>query len=73
MPREALALARRLAAGAPLAVRYTKLAVNQLVKQALATAFDYSTALEMTTLRSEDHKEALRAVRERRTPRFQGR
>ena len=39
---------------------------------ALGTAFDYSTALEMTTLRSEDHKEALRAVRERRTPRFQG-
>lgn len=61
-----LALAKRLAAGAPPAV-------NQLVKQALATAFDYSTALEMTTLRSEDHKEALRAVRERRTPRFKGR
>lgn len=55
-----LALAKRLAAGAPPAV-------NQLVKQALATA------LEMTTLRSEDHKEALRAVRERRTPRFKGR
>lgn len=65
----ALEFARRLAAGAPLAVRYTKLAVNQLVKQALATAFDYSTALEMTTLRSE----ALRAIKERRKPRFHGR
>jgi enoyl-CoA hydratase len=69
----ALEFAKRLAAGAPLAVRYTKLAVNQLVKQALATAFDYSTALEMTTLRSEDHKEALRAIKERRKPRFHGR
>ena len=69
----ALGFARRLAAGAPLAVRYTKLAVNQLVKQALATAFDYSMALEMTTLRSEDHKEALSATMERRKPRFQGR
>ena len=69
----ALEFARRLAAGAPLAVRYTKLAVNQLVKQALATAFDYSTALEMTTLRSEDHREALPAIKERRKPRFHGR
>lgn len=69
----ALEFAQRLAAGAPLAVRYTKLAVNQLVKQALTTAFDYSTALEMTTLRSDDHKEALRAIKERRKPRFQGR
>src|SRR5215475_6947581 len=65
-----LEFAKRLAAGAPLAVRYTKLAVNQLVKQALTTAFDYSMALEMTTLRSEDHKEALRAIRERRKSRF---
>jgi enoyl-CoA hydratase len=37
---EALAFARRLAAGAPLAVRYTKMSVNQLVKQAMTTAFD---------------------------------
>ena len=50
---EALAFAERLAAGAPLAIRYTKLAVNQLVKQALATAFDYSTALEVLTFASE--------------------
>jgi enoyl-CoA hydratase len=70
---EALAFAERLAAGAPLAVRYTKLAVNQLVKQALATAFDYSTALEVLTFASEDHREALRALSAKEQPRFAGR
>jgi enoyl-CoA hydratase len=73
LEEKALAFAQRLAAGAPLAVRYTKLAVNQLVKQALATAFDYSTALELVTFVSADHKEALQAIREKRKPRFEGR
>jgi len=70
---EAMALATRLAAGAPLAVRYTKLAVNKLVKDALNVAFDASTALELLTFRSEDHQEALAALREKRPPVFKGR
>ena len=70
---EALAFARRLAAGAPLAVRYTKQAVNVLVKQALASAFDTATALEIVTFASDDHREALAALREKRAPRFGGR
>lgn len=70
---EAMQLARRLAAGAPLAVRYTKLAINKLIKDALNTAFDTSTALELVTFQSEDHKEALAAIREKRAPVFRGR
>ena len=70
---EAMAFANRLAAGAPLAVRYTKLAVNKLVKQALNVAFDTSTALELLTFLSDDHQEALRAMREKRAPEFRGR
>jgi enoyl-CoA hydratase len=70
---EALAFANRLAAGAPLAVRFTKMSVNKLVKDALNTAFDYSTALEMVTFESEDHQEALAAIREKRPPKFNGR
>jgi enoyl-CoA hydratase len=70
---EALAFAERLAAGAPLAIRYTKLSVNQLVKQALTTAFDYSTALEVLTFCSDDHREALRALSAKEQPRFEGR
>ncbi len=69
----AMAFAQRLAAGAPLAVQYTKLAVNKLVKTALNEAFDVATALELVTFQSEDHQEALAAIRERREPRFEGR
>jgi enoyl-CoA hydratase len=73
LAERSLELAERLAAGAPLAIRYTKLAVNKLVKDALHTAFDASTALELVTFRSDDHREALAALREKRPPRFTGR
>jgi enoyl-CoA hydratase len=73
LEEEAFAFARRLAAGAPLALRYTKQAVNKLVKDALNVAFDTSTALEIVTFQSEDHREALEAIREKRKPRFRGR
>jgi enoyl-CoA hydratase len=69
----ALAFATRLAAGAPLAVQFTKQAVNKLVKDALNTAFDTSMALEMLTFRSEDHREALAAIQQKRAPAFRGR
>jgi enoyl-CoA hydratase len=69
----ALAFARRLAAGAPMAVRYTKLAVNKLIKDALSSAFDASTGFEMTTFLSEDHAEAVSAFLDKRPARFTGR
>ena len=69
---EALAFARRLAAGAPLAIQYTKQAVNKLVKDSLNIAFDYATALEIVTFKSEDHLEALAAFQEKREPNFKG-
>jgi enoyl-CoA hydratase len=69
---EALAFARRLADGAPLAVRYTKLAVNQWIKQTANVAFDLATALEIVTFQSRDHREALAAIREKRKPSFEG-
>jgi enoyl-CoA hydratase len=73
LDREAMAFAARLAAGAPLALRYTKLAVNKLVKDALNVAFDASTALELVTFRSEDHQEGLAALKQKRQPSFKGR
>ncbi len=73
LDREAMAFAERLAAGPPLALRYTKLAVNKLVKEALNVAFDTSTALELVTFQSEDHQEALAALREKRPPVWKGR
>ena len=70
--RDALAFARRLAAGAPLAVRYTKQAVNKLIKDNLNIAFDFATALEIVTFKSDDHREALAAMKEKRPPNFKG-
>lgn len=69
----ALAFAGRLASGAPLAVQYTKQAVNKVVKNALNIAFDASTALEIVTFQSDDHQEALAAIKEKRKPEFRGR
>jgi enoyl-CoA hydratase len=69
---DALAFTRRLAAGAPLAVQYTKQAVNKLIKDNLNIAFDVATALEIVTFKSDDHREALAAMKEKRTPNFKG-
>jgi enoyl-CoA hydratase len=72
LEQEALAFARRLAAGAPLAIQYTKAAVNKLVKNNLNLAFDHATALEIVTFKSADHAEALAALKEKRSPEFKG-
>jgi enoyl-CoA hydratase len=69
----AMAWARRLAVGAPLAVQGTKQAVNAQVKQALLTSFDVSMALEMPCLLSADHAEAVDAFVTGRQPVFGGR
>jgi enoyl-CoA hydratase len=68
-----LAWAQRLAAQPPLAVKGTKLAVNAGLKQALLTSFDLSTALEIPCFLSSDHAEAIDALRDGRTPTFEGR
>ena len=73
LQEEALTFARRLAAGAPLAIQYTKAAVNKLLKEALSTSFDFAIGHELVTLLSEDHQEALTAIHEKRPPEFRGR
>lgn len=72
MDARSLSFARRLASGAPLAIRYTKLAINQLVKNSMTIAFDYSTSLEVATFVTADHKEAVQAFMQKREPRFRG-
>lgn len=44
-----------------------------VAKGALDVSFDTATALERVTFRSEDHREALAALREKRPPQFKGR
>jgi len=70
---QAIAYARRIAAKAPMAVQYTKVAVNKLLKDAANAAFDVATSLEIITFQSEDHAEALAAIAEKRDPHFTGR
>ena len=70
---EALAFAHRLAAGAPLAIQFTKQAINAWIKATAGQSFDLAQALEMSTFRSDDHREALAALAEKRTPTFEGR
>lgn len=56
---------------APLAVRATKAAIDQLGGP--AADVDAIQAGHVRTVRSADHAEAMRAMRERRPPRFEGR
>ncbi len=68
----ALAFARRLAAGAPLAVQYTKQAINAGLKARAVEVLDQALALEIATFGTNDHREALAALAEKRPPRFTG-
>lgn len=65
------ALAARLTAGAPLAVRGMKLALNQIGHGALDR--DAMVARVATCKDSADLREGLAAFREKREPRFEGR
>jgi enoyl-CoA hydratase len=66
---KALEIARRLANGSQNAIRYTKLALNNWMRQA-GPAFDNSLALEMLCFLSADAREGVAAVREKRAPQF---
>ena len=69
----ALEWARRLAAGAPKAVRWTKYSMNRILHAQINQALDVSTFLEAATMDSDDLREASNAFLEKREPRFTGR
>jgi enoyl-CoA hydratase/carnithine racemase len=69
---EALKIARELAAGPTWAIRWTKMAVNKWVKDQLNLIYDMSSALEIVSFHTEDHREATRAFTEKRKPKFTG-
>jgi enoyl-CoA hydratase len=68
----ARALADRIAALAPMAVRGTKRALNNVLKQRAGEVFEFALALETETLASADAMEAVEAFLGRRPPRFVG-
>jgi enoyl-CoA hydratase/carnithine racemase len=76
LSEEAVALAKDLAAGAPLAQRGNKRVIRELL--ASRGALDPDTELELLELRrscfsSDDFQEAIRAFAEKRKPNWQGR
>ena len=57
----------------PLAVRWSKAAVNKGVRAQLNQVFDLGIAYEALTMMSADHREAANAFLEKRNPGFEGR
>ena len=62
--------ARELAHGPQAAIRWTKLALNQQLRQSLNLAMDLGLAVEHLSIHTTDQKEAVAAFVEKRAPRF---
>ena len=63
-------LAQELADGPVWATRWTKLSVNQIIKDRVNRLLEASMALEQVTFELADHKEATKAFKEKRKPKF---
>jgi enoyl-CoA hydratase len=63
-------IAQELADGPTWATRWTKLSVNQIVKERVNHLMEASMALEQVTFATADHREATLAFKEKRKPRF---
>ena len=70
---EAREHALSLANGPQVAIRWTKMAINQTLKQSIHHILDFSAAAEHLSVNTEDMREASLAFREKRTPKFKGR
>lgn len=73
LEKETMALARKIADGAPIGMRLTKLLAYEALDMDLETAMQMSAVFEAITLTTEDYKTAVTALREKRPPVFQGR
>jgi 2-(1,2-epoxy-1,2-dihydrophenyl)acetyl-CoA isomerase len=66
-------LARRIADGPQIAIRIIKRAVYQGMRTDLRTALDSISSHLAVVRYTEDHREGVQAIREKRPPRFTGR
>ena len=69
LEERALTVAVRLAEGSQAAIRHTKLALNNWLRDA-GPAFDASLALEFLDMTGPDVHEGVSSIREKRTPKF---
>ena len=70
---QARKLAEEVASLPPLAVQWTKLSLNKILRLAVEHSFDTSAALEMLTFMSKDHARATKAFVEKTAADFEGR
>lgn len=64
------AFADRLTAQPQLALRYSKLTINTALRELASSIMDVGLAYESVTNASQDHREALSAIAEKRRPQF---
>jgi len=69
---EALALARRIAAGPPIALRFMKDNLNRALGESLRACLDAEAERMVQSAGTDDYLEAVRAFQEKRAPRFRG-
>jgi 2-(1,2-epoxy-1,2-dihydrophenyl)acetyl-CoA isomerase len=69
---ETRAIAHRLAAGAPIALRYIKENVHAALDESVEQAFDVESRNMIRTRLTEDAREAMQAFLEKRDPAFKG-
>ena len=67
------ALARQLAAGPPIAHRWTKRAIHRSLGVDMQAEFEFEIFAQVQCIQSEDHREGVLAFKQKRAPVFQGR
>ena len=72
LDEEVYGYAERLANGPTMAIRATKRSINMALCAQAAAQADAHIGLELRTLSSQDHREAILAMMEKRTPVFTG-
>lgn len=65
-------IAQELADGPTWAIRWTKLSLNQILKDRANRLMEASMALEQVTFATADHREATLSFKEKRKPKFGG-
>ena len=73
LEKETMALARKIAKQAPIPIRMMKAQVYRGLETNFDAILDLAGDAEMICVKTEDHKEALAAFREKREPVFKGR